>query len=429
MTSPSDFWLKGRAGTLSRKAQSQVWALAWASNEHALGLTQDDIAQEVEKIGGGHPTQRTISNLLRATDEDAEWYPGKGMDEKPKGGAPKKFKPQMQQAVANSAMAIKREGYEPSAPAVIERCPVATTNPATGFPFGEKLIHETFRTKCYDDGASHPWGHIVPYSKTALSPQSQEIRYKWAIAEAEKEYTPRWYFQNVIYVDPCNTVLSDSLQTGFDETQASYGKGPRWMSPDARLSSRNLRASPYATKQARSGDRRAWWFVVLARGRVNVVFMPSGWRQTGAGTAEFVGKLSRALREMLGPDARLPRIICSDRGPGLYRAGSGYIVEKYRKAVLHEGFRTYAGDDGSNQASDLADFWPHETAVAWIRAYMKKHPLKKGVGLDRMQREFQTTMRAAVRHINKEYDVASLCSSFPQRLSELKEAKGARLTH
>ena len=57
-----------------------------------LGLTQDDMAKEVVKIGGGHPTHRAISDLLSSIAEDpAGWYPGKGMDEKPKGGAPPMF--------------------------------------------------------------------------------------------------------------------------------------------------------------------------------------------------------------------------------------------------------------------------------------------------------------------------------------------------
>ena len=75
------------------------------------------------------------------------------------------------------------------------------------------------------------------------------------------------------------------------------GKGPRWMSADKRLGSRNLRASPYATKQSRKGDMRAWWFIVLARGEVGVVFVPKGWRQTGVGIAQFVDQLEDKLRK------------------------------------------------------------------------------------------------------------------------------------
>ena len=81
------------------------------------------------------------------------------------------------------------------------------------------------------------------------------------------------------------------------------------------------------------------------------------------------------------------------------------------------------------RAPDLADFWPHETTVSWIRSYMKKNPLEKGVGIDAMQQQFKATMRDCVRHINSEYNVDDLCSSFPRRPLALKAASGGRLNH
>ena len=425
----SEFWTGGRTGTLSRKAQAELWALAKVNEQYSLGMKQWQMAQEVTKVGGGHPSQKAVSDLLKAIAVDPDWYPGKNIDEHPRTGRPADFTPQMKQACANAAMAVKREGWEPTAQAVVERCPTAAINPSTGFPFTDKLFHDVFRTRCFDDGAQEPWGHVVPYHKTALSEDAEKLRLSWARAQERLGRTEGWFFQHVVYVDPCNTVLSNSHLAGFDEDQASYGKGPRWMSADKRLSSRNLRASPYATKQSRKGDTRAWWFIVLARGKVGVVFMPKGWRQTGAGIAQFVDQLEDKLREMLGPDARLPRTICSDRGPGFYQNGSGYIVEAYRKAAHSAGFHTFAGNDASSQPPDMADFWPHETAVGWLRAYMKKQPLTKGVGLVQMEKDFQNTMKEAVRHVNTNHNVDGLCRDFPTRVSELIAAKGGRLKH
>ena len=191
-------------------------------------------------MGGGTPSQNAVSDLLKTIAADSDWYPGKNIDEQPKGGRPTEFTPQMQQACANAAMALKRYG-----------------------------------------------GHVIPYHKTALSDEAHRFRLKWACAQERLGRTDGWFFQHVVFVDPCNTVLSDSHKTGFDENQSTYGKGPRWMSKDKRMSSRNLRASPYATKQARKGDMRAWWFIVLARGKVGVVFMPRSWRQTDVGIAQF----------------------------------------------------------------------------------------------------------------------------------------------
>ncbi len=80
--------------------------------------------------------------------------------------------------------------------------------------------------------------------------------------------------------------------------------GASEMSPDSQRSSRNLRASPYATKQCRNGDRRVWWFIILTRGKVGVMIMGDGWPQTGEGMADFVSKLGPFLKKMLGADAR-----------------------------------------------------------------------------------------------------------------------------
>ena len=104
--------------------------------------------------------------------------------------------------------------------------------------------------------------------------------------------------------------------------------------------------------------------------------------------------LQPKLYQMLGANTHLPRVLCSDRGLGFYQTSTGYIVEEYHKAVRDHGFRTYAGEGSSQQPADMADFWPHETAVSWVRSYMKKHPLKKGVGMPQMEQDFVSTMDA-----------------------------------
>ena len=201
------------------------------------------------------------------------------------------------------------------------------------------------------------------------------------------------------------------------------------MSPDAKTRSRNLRASPYAGKQARFGDKRLWWFVVLARGKVSFVTMDDGWQQTGEGIAAFVAMLADTLKAMLGNDAQLPRTICSDRGPGFYQASTGHIVGAYKEAAQAYGFRPYAGDDASAQPPDIPDVLPHETAVGWARTFFKKHPVRKGGGVADMERQFQAVLHDCAEYINANYDVAGLCRAFPARLAELARERGERLNH
>ena len=75
----------------------------------------------------------------------------------------------------------------------------------------------------------------------------------------------------------------------------------------------------------------------------------------------------------------------------------------------------------------MPDVFPHETAVAWARAYMKKHPLPRGE-LDDMEDALRGLLADAAKHINQNYDVVGLHSSFPDRLRDLVARKGDRLT-
>ena len=68
----------------------------------------------------------------------------------------------------------------------------------------------------------------------------------------------------------------------------------------------------------------------------------------------------------------------------------------------------------------MPDLWPHDTAVSWLRTLMKKQPLRKGNGLEHMQKEFVTTLASCVKHINDNYEVEDLCRAFPRRVDEMR---------
>ena len=107
---------------------------------------------------------------------------------------------------------------------------------------------------------------------------------------------------------------------------------------------------------------------------------------------------------------------------------TGHITGEYYEALKKNGFRAYAGTDASKQPPDMPDVFPHETAVAWTRNYLKKHPISKG-NLDTMQAELRQKLAECARFINKHYEVADLHKSFPKRLKELVRRKGGRVTH
>jgi hypothetical protein len=425
-----EFWTSGRKGTLSAMSQAQVWALTKMNEKHNLGLTLKDIAKEVWTIGQPrcHPSNTTIENWQAVFAQDPDWHPCKAMEEREGQGRKRKFTDQMRLCVKKSAESLKEQGTEPTVDLVRLRCPKATVNPHTGEYFDKKLVLDVFKNDCFDKGARLPWGHMSPISQTALSPTQIKLREKYAIGELAKDYSEQWYYQHCVWFDPNHTILTIEPRAVFDEKQATKGRNrKRWISPDKRHNSRNLKASPFAGKQARKGDRKVWWITVLARGTVHFEVMGSEWEQTGEGQAKFVNKLEAILRKMVGPGQKLPRVVCTDRGPGLF-ARNGYFIREYKEALSRHGFRAYVGDqDGTQQPGDLADCWPHERIAAWTKNWLAKNPLPKSGDLDRLEKRVGLRLGECAKHINSNYNVDSVCRSWPTTMQKLKDRRGDRL--
>lgn len=90
-----------------------------------LSLTDDEIAEEVEKVGGGCPSRNTIRLWRETFAEDPDWYPGKQSSDCKKSGRKKTITAQQEATLAKSAMALKAHGVEPTAAAVKAQAPVA----------------------------------------------------------------------------------------------------------------------------------------------------------------------------------------------------------------------------------------------------------------------------------------------------------------
>jgi hypothetical protein len=354
---------------------------------------------------------------------------GKTKEDRKRLGPKPFFSAQKKRAVAQAAMALKRRGVEPSYSEVVAKAPKAILNPDTNEPFTPKYVMQVFKELCFDDDAADPWGHMMPYQKTALPQELIAQRVLWVRKMRALGQTAAWFFKNVIWVDPCATIIPGGARTAFHQGKSRAGKSKRWMSPKSREYSRNLRAAPYADKQKAWGDGKLWWFVVVTRGVVKFEVMGADWGQTGDGMAEFVQKLPGALTKMLGHGTVKPKVIMSDRGPGFYQSSRGVIVDKYRAALRTHGFRPFAGDDGKWQPPDLADLFMHETVAAWVRQYFRKHPVVKNQTLAVNEAAVIAGLKACEKFINEEYDVESLCSSMPRRVEEIRKRRGDRLKY
>ena len=131
---------------------------------------------------------------------------------------------------------------------------------------------------------------------------------------------------------------------------------------------------------------------------------------------------------MLSADVAKPRLCITDKGPGFYNSLNGEIVEAYHTSFKRNGFRPFAGVDASSQPADLADFFLHETVVAWVRKWFQKHPFKAVDNVETNYNLFLDRLRKCERHINDNYAVGSFCRDTVMRLEKLRDAKGARMS-
>ena len=407
-----------------------MFALVAISHIKNLALSDNEIAQQVTKVGGGHPSRNAIRVLREKFAADAGWFPGKIDEGAGQPGRPKSITPQQEQALAKCAMALKRNGKEPSAPAVIASCPVASVNKHTGEVFTHKVILNVFRTRCYDTHPEVPWAQQCAKQKTALTPDMVARRLGWGQSMLRLNHNPGWYHRHCIWMDPCSSILPGRPKSVFDQHQATYGKAKRWMSVDSKDIPRNQRASPYAGKQAQWGDVKVWWFVVLSKGKAQVDVMPVKWTQNGEGQSYMVSRLPLILTTLLGDTGPKPSVLFTDRGPGFYHPSTGNICPEYMAALVSYGFTPWAGEHALWQPPDIPDLLLHETVVAWIRKYLKKHPVKLYPDQHINREILSVALADAAAHINQHYDVEKLGMSFPRRLHELVHAKqGGRLKY
>jgi hypothetical protein len=320
--------------------------------------------------------------------------------------------------------AKRKHDEEPCVDAVIHACPRATFNPETSKPFCEKTIRKVFAENCYDFNPESPWKFQNPLQKVFLPPSVKEHRLAMARHLLKQGPSSAWWANHVVWFDPCASIIPGS-QKQYDAMRQAYKGRKRWMSDDAKLYSPNLSAPPTALKQKGWTGKKVNWFIVLTRGRIHVEVMPEDWALDGPGLAAFVERLEGALRHMLGPTARLPRTLFTDRGTGMY-SSAGRIVNAYAKAVQDCGFRVYWGYDASQQSPDMGDLLLHETAVAWFRMRMRKE--KPAVRpWEETQQQWAQRAQRAVQYMNDNFDVRGLCSEFRQRLEKTAAGQGERL--
>ena len=152
-----------------------------------------------------HPSREAIRLLFSRIDSDKSWFPGKSYQKR--FGPKPVLTPAKRQKIATSAMAIKESGEEPTFGAVIQRCPVSTCNPVTKLPFSAYSLRKIFQADCYDVSPENPWRFQRCLQKTWLPQPVRDHRLAWSKAELRTLMPGVWYFNNLIWFDPCYTIM------------------------------------------------------------------------------------------------------------------------------------------------------------------------------------------------------------------------------
>ena len=422
-------WTQGTEGTMAPIEQAKLWGLREALRKMGEDTTQYAwMASQVRVVGGGHPSRQAVDKFFARVDADTEWHPGK----RGAVGRPKELTAQKRDAIARTAMRLKRSGQEPSYEAVVSAAPAATRNDTTAEPFSRQTINDVFTTDCYDHNPEKPWEFRWARRRRPLTAEQMLERVQWGSRLLRAGLTGAWVVHNIIWADISSKVIPGAPRKAYEQAAAGASKRRRLMSSDATQASANLAGSATAEKQCSSGDTRVFFFVVVTRGVLGVtVFsdVDAFPGETQAGAAMCVERLPRLLQRMLGRDTPKPRTLFTDRGPGFYNRNYGTITGDYEGACRKHGFRTWAGTNAltgpRRQPGDIADVLPHETVTAWLRERLVKSAAALKKPWEETPEDFAQRMDEAVRSINSTCDVRGACAGFPERLRKLRLVKPA----
>ena len=422
----SQLWKKARKdGCMSPWQQAKAYGLkeAWEElhGDRVHGKMQW-IADRVYVQGPGrhHPHASSIGKLVCKMDEDEDWFPGKvygGL-----GGRPSALSETNKAVIASSAMAMKERGVEPTYGLVIAQCPNASINPATGCPVGKQVVYDILESRCYDLDPDAPWSHQKRLAKVAVLPQDVPKRVAFGKHMLSLKHTPNWYFRHVIWTDICNNVLPTTVRKANAQALAQKG-GAGWMSSDAKHESVNMRGSKKDLVLAGKECTRVYWMPVLARGKLHLELLGSGFAGDHvSGMPDFVRKLRSSINARFRADQ--PCIVFVDLGGGFYQGGN--ITHEFKQALREHKLKAFHGDDASVQPGHSGDLWPHETAVSWVRERLRLTlPTEPWA---ETEEDFEGRLKAAATWVNAHHDVDGLCRQMPQRMHDLVHVvKGGRL--
>ena len=97
-----------------------------------------------------------------------------------------------------------------------------------------------------------------------------------------------------------------------------------------------------------------------------------------------------------------------------------------RHALQDHGLKDFNAGSAARQPGNLQEVMLHETSVAWIRRRETVTQLRQP--WTETVEQFSTRMRGIVQHINAKFDVEGLCRELPDRVQDVIDAEGGRIS-
>ena len=341
-----ELWLTGPPGQLCALEQAKAWVVreVWRSeNKGSYGMNTF-IAERVVKGDGSHPSGQAVSMFFDKFDNDDDWFPGKQHGQQR--GRKRVLTGVKAAAVCRSAKALKRSGAEVTYPLVCANAPQAVRNPSTGEPVDKRSVYDCLRAHCYDKTPDKTWANRPRLGRKALTSDMVLRRMAWAEHMLALPYDDDWYFDNVVWVDICSSLLPTTAKKAAE--QALARKGNRvWCSEDALSDDENLRGDVRVLKMNSWDIKRVWWMPVLCQGKLHISQLPDDFPgDRPAGAATFVKAIRSALNvRFRGED--MPKVLFTDRGAGFFNAGNGRMTEEFKVALAEQGLRAFQGESAA----------------------------------------------------------------------------------
>ena len=388
-------------------------------------------AKHLKLVGGKSPSSRAVklqwAKAKTATKKDPTWYPGKAPQNQ--GGRPPQITDAQKQAIAETAMQLKRDLIAPTPERVRILLPRKTINKKTKASISDDSIHKIFKTMCYDEKEDDPWHYLPAGQQDCLTAGMRPGRVRSA-QHVQNNVSENAAF-NFVAVDPCFSLLPKD-ETKSEQMKIAAMGTRKWMSKKCTRKYPNLRP-PRTAKTQKTNCTVVPWTPVFTRGRLKLVVLthPGAKLNNGTQMAAFVKDTLPTVMEGMKQEwgwSTIPRALLHDKASYFVNSKQNILNQNFAAGLSAGRFTSWvdtANGDCSWLASHLGDWYPHETIIAQVRKLLMTKVTRQA--LRETPRQFAHRMQRVEQIMNETMDLQSLGRELHDRSAELIKRKGERL--